>query len=63
MIYLGDYLGTPQYKIVEIPRDDAFFDQQMKMTLTYFYNEVMIKELVDPRKKRRMVGPEKKIFK
>lgn len=53
MVWLGEFQGEPQYRIVEIPREDSFFDE-IKPKLTYFYKEVMIKELVDPRKRRYM---------
>lgn len=54
MVWLGNNNGEPQYRIVRIPRDDAFFDNCMKPKLLYFYENVMVKELVDPRKKRFM---------
>lgn len=55
MVWLGEYMGEPQYRIVEVPRDDEFFETQVKPELEYFYNEVMIKELVHSRKERYMI--------
>lgn len=52
MIWLGENSGEAQYRIIDIPKDDSFFEQSMKPKLVYFYENVMIKELVDPRKKR-----------
>lgn len=49
MIWLGK-----EYKILKILRNDDFFETRMKSKLTEFYDEVMIKELVDPRKTRSM---------
>ncbi len=54
MVWLGEHSGEAQYRIVEIPKDDSFFEQMMKPKLVYFYENVMIKELVDPRKKRAL---------
>lgn len=54
MIWLGEYKGEPQYRIVEIPKDDSFFENFIQNKLVFFYEEVMIKELVDSRKKRHM---------
>lgn len=54
MVWLGEVEGEAQYRIVEIPRDDSFFENSIKEKLVYFYEEVMIKELVDSRKKRHM---------
>lgn len=54
MIWLGEYEGEPQYRIVEIPKDDSFFEREIKNKLVYFYEEVMMKELVDSRMKRHM---------
>ncbi len=53
MVWLGEWEGQPQYRIVEIPRDTIFFGNILPK-LTYFYNEVMLKELVNPRKERHM---------
>lgn len=53
MIWLGEWQGEQQYRVVEISRDLTFFANILPK-LTYFYNEVMLKELVDPRKQRHM---------
>lgn len=50
MIWLGDN----NFKIFEIEKDDNFFDTEMKEKLSFFYNECMLKELVDARKARFM---------
>lgn len=54
MVWLGENSGEPQYRIVTIPKDDSFFEDEMKPKLVYFYENVMIKELVDSRKKRNL---------
>lgn len=54
MVWLGEKLGEAQYRIVRIPRDDTFFENDMKPKLVYFYENVMVKELIDPRKRRYM---------
>lgn len=54
MIWLGEYKGEPQYRVVEVPRDDSFFETEVKPELIFFYNEVMLQELVNPRKERYM---------
>lgn len=54
MVWLGENLGEAQFRIVMIPRDDAFFQDEVKPKLLYFHENVMVKELVDSRKKRRM---------
>lgn len=48
------WLGETDYRILEVARDDKFFDEKMKEKLTYFYTEVMLKELVDSRVSRHM---------
>lgn len=54
IVWLGENSGEAQYRIVEIPRDDEFFQTNIKPKLIYFYENVMIKELVDGRKRREM---------
>lgn len=48
------WLGESNYRIIEVARNDSFFEEKLKETLTYFYMEVMIKELVDSRVGRQM---------
>lgn len=48
------WLGESNYRVIEVSRKDSFFEQKLKEKLTYFYMEVMIKELVDSRVGRRM---------
>lgn len=48
------WLGESNYRIIEVARNDKFFDEKMKDKLTYFYDEVMLKELVDSRVSRHM---------
>lgn len=52
--YLMVWVGDNQFQIIEFKRDDAFFDNDMRESLMYFYNEVMVKELADSRKARSM---------
>lgn len=52
MVWLGEFQSTPQFKVEEVSRDDVFFEREVLPKLTYFYNEVMVKELVDSRKQR-----------
>lgn len=54
MVWLGESHGEPQYRIIEVTRNDSFFDKEIKPKLIYFYNEVMVKELVDSRRGRFM---------
>lgn len=54
MAYLVIYLGNEVYEIVEIERDDAFWNMEMEDELSYFFNEALLKELVDPREERTM---------
>lgn len=53
MVWLGECGGSPQYRIIEIPKDDKLFDDDIRHSVTYFYNEVMMKEIVDSRKARQ----------
>lgn len=53
MVWLGEWQGQPQYKIVKLSKDFNFFESILPK-LTYFYNEVMLKELVNSRKERHM---------
>lgn len=66
MVWLGECFGEPQYRIIEMPRDDSFFLKEMKPKLSYFFEEVMVKELVDSRRGRKMqlrkYDPESKMF-
>ncbi|XP_037025940.1 uncharacterized protein LOC119067203 [Bradysia coprophila] len=66
MFWLGLCEETPQYRIIEVPKNDSFFDTEVTPKLNYFYNEVMVKELVDSRKQRNMAlreyDPKKNIF-
>lgn len=52
MIWLGE--NENQYQIVQLKRDDKFFDEEVKQKLAYFYNEVMLKELANSRNERGM---------
>lgn len=52
--FLMIWLGEDSYRIIEVKRDDDFFQQTMKEKLTFFYNECMLKELVDSRAGRFM---------
>lgn len=48
------WLGESNYRVIEVERNDKFFNEKMEDKLTYFYNEVMLKELVDSRVSRHM---------
>lgn len=48
------WLGESSYRVIEIERNDEFFERKMLEKLTYFFNEVMLKELVDSRLQRHM---------
>lgn len=48
------YLGNEEFEIIEIEKNDEFWKQQMVEELVYFYNEALIKELVNPRLERAM---------
>lgn len=48
------WLGESNYRIIEIARNDNFFEEKMKQKLAYFYHEVMLTELVDSRVSRHM---------
>lgn len=52
--YLVIYLSSDVYEIVEMQRDDEFWKNEMEEELVYFYNEALMKELVDPREERGM---------
>lgn len=54
MVWLREFEGEPQYRIVEVPKDDAFFEENIRSKIVYFYEEVMMKEIVDSRKSRYM---------
>lgn len=43
-----------EFRIEKVYRDDDFWFDEMEEKLVYFYENVMIKEQVDPRKKRHM---------
>lgn len=48
------YLGEGVYEIIEIERNDEFWNMNMKSELTFFYTEAMLKEIIDPRDARGM---------
>lgn len=52
--YLMVWLGVEVYKIEIVERDDDYWTTKMKSKLVYFYEAAMLKELVDPRKRRSM---------
>lgn len=52
--YLVIYLGESIYEIVELERDDKFWKKEMEKELIFFYNEALLKELVNPRLGRNM---------
>lgn len=52
MIWLGDTAEGPE--VVKLKRDDDFFEKEMKEKLVFFYNELMLKELANSRRERKM---------
>lgn len=52
--YLVIYLGDEKYEVVELERDEEFWKKEMEKELVYFYNEALLKELVNPREERGM---------
>lgn len=48
------WLGESQYEVVQVKRDDEFFEKEMKKKLVFFYEQAMLKELANPRKEREM---------
>lgn len=53
--YLVIYLGESVYEIIEkIERNDVFWKEKMEKELVFFYNEAMVKEIVDSRDARGM---------
>lgn len=53
--YLVIYLGESVYEIIEkIERNNDFWKNKMENELSFFYNEAMLKEIVDPRDDRGM---------
>lgn len=43
-----------EHLLVQIVKDDDFFNREMKEKLSFFYEEVMLKELVNSRRERTM---------
>lgn len=60
------YLGESVYEVLELERDDEFWRKEMEEELIFFYNEALLKELVNPRDERgmdlRKYNDEKKTF-
>lgn len=54
MAYLMIYLGNSIYEIIELERNDKFWKEEMEKELIFFYNECLLKELVNPRYDRGM---------
>lgn len=52
--YVVVYLGESEYKIEKVTRNDDFWTKVMESELVFFYNEAMVKELVNPRDGRSM---------
>lgn len=52
--YLVIYLGDEKFEIVEIEKNDEFWNERMVKELTFFYNEALLKEIVNPREERGM---------
>jgi len=54
MGYLVLYLGESVHEILELERNDKFWKEQMEKELIFFFNEALLKEMVDPRDERGM---------
>lgn len=52
--FLMIWLGESQFQVVQVKRDDDFFESEMKVKLDFFFNELMLKELANSRKERGM---------
>lgn len=52
--YLVIYLDETVYEIIEVERNDEFWKKEMETELVFFYNEALLKEIVDPRVERGM---------
>lgn len=52
--YVMIYLGESIYEIIELERNDTFWREEMEKELIFFYNEGLLKELVNPRYDRGM---------
>lgn len=52
--YLVIYLGESVYEIVEMERNDEFWKNVMEQELVFFYNEAMLKEILNSRDDRGM---------
>lgn len=54
LAHLVIYLGEGVHEIIEIERNEDFFKTKMEKELIFFYNEAMLKEIVNPRDEREM---------
>lgn len=54
LAHLVIYLGEGVYEIIEMERNDEFWKEHMERELIFFYNEAMLKELINPRDDRGM---------
>lgn len=45
---------NPNIKLKKINRDDDFWSKEMKDELLFFFNEAMVKELINSREERNM---------
>lgn len=52
--YLVIWLGESNYRIMEVARNETFFKEKILPKLVFFYEECMLKELVDARVGRNM---------
>lgn len=52
--FLVIYLNERAHEIVEIERNDEFWKNRMEKELVFFFNEALLKELVNPRDERGM---------
>lgn len=43
------YLGSSEFKLEKVDRDGDYWKTRMEIELVYFFNEAMLKELVDCR--------------
>lgn len=54
MAYLVIYLGESVYEIIELERNEKLWKDKMEKELLFFYNEGLLKELVNSRYDRGM---------
>lgn len=54
MAYLVVYLGESVFRVQEVGRNNEFWKKEMENELVFFFNEALLKEIVDSRDERGM---------